>query len=608
MRGWRSPVRNVFVTPIVCISRLLWQHLLTTLSFNNFARSWTRAGAFHDFTPARLSLVLQESGTNEIAYDGSAENTISRTPHRSLLRAAFEREGEGRKVSETPIVDDSESQGEALHIPNSSVGRRISERHSSLFSDIAIQIEPQYASPFSGSYGSFLSREAQPSPIRSTRLPSDAGTLHDEEREPLVVKQVVESDDGKTVNLIVGRSTLPQTIFNSVNTLIGIGMLSLPLAVKYSGWLLGMAFFSVASVATSYTAKLLAKCLDVDVSLITFADLAYVSFGTRARIATSILFTVELMASCVALVVLFADSLNALTPIWGITEFKFICGCILVPLGFVPLRLLSFTSVLGIICCLWIVVGVLVDGLVRSTSPGSLRDVATTYVFPSDWRTLPLAYGLLMAPWGGHSVFPNIYRDMRHPSKYGKAVNSTYTFTYSLETILAVTGFLMFGEAVRDEITSNIFLTGGYPRWLSYSMIVAIGIIPLTKVPLNARPIYSTVEIYFGLQSRITAEHPDRSRLMYHASRITARAVVTSIFVIVAIVVPSFDRIMALFGSLTCSLICIALPCSFHLKMFGKDLPLRQKILDCILLVTFCILGLAGTVWACMPMSWLGVE
>ena len=34
-----------------------------------------------------------------------------------------------------------------------------------------------------------------------------------------------------------------------------------------------------------------------------------------------------------------------------------------------------------------------------------------------------------LAPWGGHSVFPNIYKDMRHPKKYNRAVDITYIFT-----------------------------------------------------------------------------------------------------------------------------------------------------------------------------------
>jgi len=151
---------------------------------------------------------------------------------------------------------------------------------------------------------------------------------------------------------VVGQSTLPQTVFNSVNVLIGVGILSLPLGMKYSGWLIGLLFYVFAAIATRYTAGTLAKCLSIDHSLVTFADLAYVSFGSKARIAISILFSIELLATCVALVVLFADSLDALIPGWGRVEWKIFCGAILIPLSFVPLRFLSFTSFLGIICCL----------------------------------------------------------------------------------------------------------------------------------------------------------------------------------------------------------------------------------------------------------------
>lgn len=49
---------------------------------------------------------------------------------------------------------------------------------------------------------------------------------------------------------------------------------------------------------------------------------------------------------------------------------------------------------------------------------------------------------------------------------------------------MAVVGWVMFGDAILDEVTANIFLTSQYPRALSICIIVFIAIIPLTKVPL----------------------------------------------------------------------------------------------------------------------------
>lgn len=50
---------------------------------------------------------------------------------------------------------------------------------------------------------------------------------------------------------------------------------------------------------------------------------------------------------------------------------------------------------------------------------------------------------------------------------------------------MAIIGWLMFGPGVRDEITSNVLLTEGYPRGLSICVVIFIAIIPITKTPLK---------------------------------------------------------------------------------------------------------------------------
>lgn len=64
---------------------------------------------------------------------------------------------------------------------------------------------------------------------------------------------------------------------------------------------------------------------------------------------------------------------------------------------------------------------------------------------------------------------------------------------------LAITGILMFGDGVADEITVNILKLEGYPKGLSVAMVVFIAMIPLTKTPLNSRPIITTIEIMMGI-------------------------------------------------------------------------------------------------------------
>ena len=586
-------------------------------SFDNFARSWQRAAGFVEVTPIRQSFVPVDGGDYE---QGRKPATGASAGERtSLLRAAFE--NEGRRVSDNAVAIEDETptplvEGETVGDP---IERRLTETRHRLSSDNIFSVSPHLASPFSSSYGTMYGglrdRINEPAMQHAGKLfkqqqMAGAGEP-DKEREPLLVKQV-QKDDGKTVNIVVGQSTLPQTIFNSINVLIGVGLLALPLGVKYSGWLIGMLFFLFSAISTSYTAKLLAKCLDVDSSLITFADVGYIAFGSKGRIAISILFTLELIAACVALVVLFADSLEALIPAWTNLEWKLICGIILIPLSFLPLRLLSFTSVLGILCCFGIVLAVFIDGFIKPHQPGSLREPAKTYLFPANWGTLPLSFGLLMSPWGGHGVFPNIYRDMRHPYKYSKGVNITYVFTYMLDMAIAIAGLLMFGNQVRDELTSNILLTDGYPKSLSIFIVICIGIIPLTKLPLNGRPIISTLELLFGLDSRTMSMASQSTTGLSNFTRgilkITIRTLINVLFVLLAILIPSFDRIMGMMGSVACFSICIILPLAFHLQLFGSELGRWRWRGEICLMAISLVFAIAGTVGACLPKELIGVK
>jgi vesicular inhibitory amino acid transporter len=198
---------------------------------------------------------------------------------------------------------------------------------------------------------------------------------------------------------------------------------------------------------------------------------------------------------------------------------------------------------------------------------------------------------------------------MRHPYKYRKAVNVTYIFTYLIDVGMACAGILMFGDGVKEEVTSNIFLTPGFPKGISVFIAICIAIIPLTKIPLNARPIVSTLEVLFGLDTRslaMSSSIDGMSGLSRGVLKITLRIVTIVIFVIIAIVFPSFDRIMTLLGSVACFSICIILPLAFHLKLFGKEISSGEKTMNWVLIVVSTIMAIISTVFACLPKEIIG--
>lgn len=310
-------------------------------SIDNFARSWQRAASFPEVVPRRPSFIFAGPDASQAASPSSAYKDLEPKERQPLLPW---HPGLTRTQSDGVIEDDRHET--SLAGPS----RRD-------FPDTGLLGTHETSSlsrSFGTSYGTISSRVSDVTRQRAIQLHSEQQQSidgdQDTDREPLLIRQV-QREDGTKQNVVVGKSTVPQTIFNSVNVLIGVGLLSLPLGIKHAGWLIGLLFLAFAAVSTAYTAKILAKCLDVDYSLVTYADLAYISFGRQARIITSLLFCLELVGACVALVVLFADSLDALIPGLSLVQWKIVCGIILIPLNFVPLRFLSVTSVLGILSC-----------------------------------------------------------------------------------------------------------------------------------------------------------------------------------------------------------------------------------------------------------------
>ncbi|KAF7544937.1 hypothetical protein G7046_g9674 [Stylonectria norvegica] len=497
-------------------------------------------------------------------------------------------------------------------------GSPSSPSRSSIFA-----IPPHLATPIIGSYGSYGGTGSQYGTMDGSMrrrisigqgsgwgpADEDDGDAAHGEHQPILVKEVKQGN--KVVLAVEGQSTLPQSVFNSINAIIGVGLLSLPLAFKLSGWIFGLLILSFTAAVTAHTAKLLSRCMDYDPSLITYSDLAYVSFGTRARVVVSALFTLELIAACVALVILFADSLDLLLPgLATVNIWKCVAAALVLVLNALPLRFLSYTSVIGIFSTFCIVCIIFVDGLYKEHTPGSLREPAKTYLLPENWLALPLAYGLLASPWGAHSVFPSIYRDMRHPYKWAKAVNVTFSFSYVLDTCLAIVGILMFGDGIREAITSNVLKTAGYPEALTVLMCIFIAIIPLTKIPLNMRPIITTMDVVCGvhLDHHTNAAMDPRGALAHQSIRGMIRVFVVAFLLVISILFPAFDSVCAFLGAALCTLISIILPISFHLKLFWKDIPVRERIVSGVLLVVFSILGTLGTIWTFLPKHLIGVD
>lgn len=200
-----------------------------------------------------------------------------------------------------------------------------------------------------------------------------------------------------------------------------------------------------------------------------------------------------------------------------------------------------------------------------------------------------------------------IYRDMRHPAKWPRAVHITFSFSYVLDTCLAVIGVLMFGDGIREAITSNILKTAGYPEFLTVIMCACVSVIPLTKIPLSARPLVTTADLLCNLHS-YSSSPEQQSSWGVKIARAAIRVGVVLVLLFISIVFPAFDSVCAFLGAALCTLISVVLPIAFYLKLFAGQIGLREKIGLWVVLLVFLVLGSVGTVWTFLPRELVGVK
>lgn len=441
---------------------------------------------------------------------------------------------------------------------------------------ISGQLNSNYGSTHGSSHGSshHQHRTGQGhsnDPFNNYDFPHDENTATESPSPALVPTRSRRESMSSTV-IGFGSSTAPQTVFNSVNTLMGIAMLSLPFAFKLTGWVLASVQLILVAWVTAKTAKILGLILKNNKHLHSYGDIAHAYGGRKFHAFATCTFTMDLFGALLSLVLIFADSFSILFPQVNKFIFKLSIIGLTFLTSFLPLSTVSFISLFGVLCSGTVLVCIGICGFISLLSPGSLLNPAPTSMWPSSFMNILLSWGLFMAPWGGHPVFPELYRDMRHPKKFDSCCNTAFLFTYVLDFAIAAAGYLMFGQLAKDSLTKNLMSNPAYPNWISPAFCALLGFLLASKLALIVRPVVTVAErILPSTDSEYITYKNGQRVLRTLPNAIFARVLVMGTLVVLTLLFTSFGKIMAFLGSAICFTICMTLPLLFHLK-FNKDL------------------------------------
>ncbi|XP_010241492.1 PREDICTED: vesicular GABA transporter [Nelumbo nucifera] len=399
------------------------------------------------------------------------------------------------------------------------------------------------------------------------------------------LKKEVNCTDGGDHH-VKANTSFAHAVINMIGMLIGLGQLSTPYALENGGWT--SAFLLVGlGIVCAYTTYLLGKCLQQNAKSKDYPDIGEHAFGLKGRIIASTFIYMEIFMALVSYTISLSDNLTTVlsgthlsVPWVHLSTSQLLTGmAVLVALPSLWLRDLSSISFLssgGILMSLIIFLSVPFTAVF-----GGVR--ANHSIPVIQLQKIPAISGLYAFSFAGHIVFPNIYTAMKDPSKFTKVSIVSFTLVTILYTALAFMGAKLFGPEVKSQITLSM------PRHLIITKLAlwATILTPMTKYALEFAPFA------MQLEQNLPCSLSSRMKMFIRAS--VGSLLLLGILVL-ALLVPYFQHVLGLTGSLVSICISIIFPCVFYTRIYWSQISRSLVVLNLTLILIGSLLAVFGSI------------
>ncbi|KAK9092385.1 hypothetical protein Syun_027296 [Stephania yunnanensis] len=288
-------------------------------------------------------------------------------------------------------------------------------------------------------------------------------------------------------------TTFMRTCLNGVNTMSGVGILSVPYALSEVGWS-GLILLILVAVICWYTGLLLSKCMNAHPSIKTYPDIGKLAYGNKGKVIVAVFLYLELYLVAIEFLILEGDNLNKLFPnmsfkvgnlkIEGKRGFTLLAALVFLPTTWLnSLGLLAYisaggvlASVILVLCVLWVGAA---DGVGFHERGHFLK-----------WSGMPTTLSLYAFCYCGHVVFPTLITSMKDKRQFSKVLVICFVICSFNYASMAILGYLMYGDTVKSQVTLNLPIKKISSNIAIYTTLMN----PLAKYAIILSPIVMAIE------------------------------------------------------------------------------------------------------------------
>ena len=486
----------------------------------------------------------------------------------------------------------------------------------------------------------------------SSNYQSPSYSSHNQDYDPLYERyeQYPEDNDGFSIDPSKsGRDSSTTAGIQIANTIMGAGILSIPLMMSYLGILLGAVLLLFLAVLTIYSVYILMRCHQIT-GKSGYSMFGKITMGTIGSILVKIVIIVNNMGMCICYLRIFGEVSQTIfqsfiskdsyfSTNWHNHFYILIGAVILFFFIFIKnISALKKVSYLGVIAALLFAVLLAVLLLYKTIANELDSNISWKFLFPD--CTFPEAFQaaptVFLAFLFQFNVFP-IYYSLQHRGSRAmfRATKIGIFFSLIIFLIIGIVGFLLYGfydnydddnyyevygkknndtatyDTILDKLNDDMILYKGYNLFVVIIIIIicvsfiitCIASFPILFLSLRANYVNSlevckrakdnsdvqSVQIFQG-------QHQKRKYTIIEQKMLILVTVVLYLFMVaIAILIYNLKTMFHIIGTIAGTFIAFIFPNIFYIrivKMSGRNYSLVLPIIIIILGIFFFVMAL----------------